>query len=147
MLAGAVHTVSAESVTLEPSAQGNVCILLVDGKPQARSYDGHPWERTQGGGTLSLDPVNGVANIPTGSTHRIETYEGEPATAQEIASRFLMQSSFGPTRSTIAQVDASTYPHASNALAYFLAGGQAICPDGKVFGGDEDVVEKIIAFW
>ena len=46
-----------------------------------------------------------------------------------------------------AQVDASTYPHASNALAYFLAGGQAICPDGKVFGGDEDVVEKIIAFW
>lgn len=121
LLAGAVHTVSAESVTLEPSAQGNVCILLVDGKPQARSYDGHPWERTQGGGTLSLDPVNGVANIPTGSTHRIETYEGEPATAQEIASRFLMQSSFGPTRSTIAQVDASTEAGVAAWLAQQMA--------------------------
>jgi len=32
------------------------------------------------------------------------------------------------------------------ALAYFLAGGQAICPDGQVFGGEEDAVQKIIAF-
>ena len=48
--------------------------------------------------------------------------------------------------SDIMQVDASQYPHASNALAYFLAGGQAICPDGQVFGGEEDVVQKIIAF-
>ena len=48
--------------------------------------------------------------------------------------------------STIMQVDASQYPHASNALAYFLGGGQAICPDGKVFGGEEDVVQKILQF-
>ena len=46
----------------------------------------------------------------------------------------------------ITTVDASVYPHASNALAYFLGGGQAICPDGKVFGGNEDVVAKILAF-
>ena len=46
----------------------------------------------------------------------------------------------------IMAVDPSAHPHASNALAYFLAGGQAICPDGKVFGGQEDVVAQLLRF-
>eukprot|EP01049_Picozoa_sp_SAG25_P003772 SAG25_NODE_223_length_11586_cov_9.792635_7_plen_88_part_00 len=44
----------------------------------------------------------------------------------------------------ITTVDSSVYPHASNALAYFLGSGQAICPDGKVFGGNEDVVTAVL---
>ena len=48
--------------------------------------------------------------------------------------------------SDITSVDPGEFPEASNALAYLDIGGQVICPDGKVFGGKEDVIQKIMDF-
>lgn len=110
LLACAAAT-SATSVTLPPSSPGTLRVLHTDGWPVARSYDGHGWERTQGGTTLDLACDAGVAcavTVPASSVYNITLHEAPAVDALQKASRFLVQATFGPTRATLQSVDATT---------------------------------------
>ena len=110
LLACAAAT-SATNVTLPPSSPGTLRVLHADGWPVARSYDGHGWERTQGGTTLDLACDAGVAcavTVPASSVYNITLHEAPAVDALQKASRFLVQATFGPTRATLQSVDATT---------------------------------------
>ena len=98
-------------VALPASASGTLHVLLLGSKPVARSYDGHAWERTQGGATMDLRCEQGascVATIAEGTPYKIESHDGPSRSAAEQASRFLVQATFGPTRASMEEVDATT---------------------------------------
>ena len=110
LLACAAAT-SATNVTLPPSSPGTLRVLHADGWPVARSYDGHGWERTQGGATLHLACDAGVAcavTVPASSVYNITLHEAPAVDALQKASRFLVQATFGPTRATLQSLDATT---------------------------------------
>ena len=96
---------------LPSSIPGTLRVLHTDGRPVARSYDGHDWERTQGVALLDLVCAAGLAcavKIPASSVYHI-THDVAPAVdALQKASRFLAQTTFGPTRATLQSVDATT---------------------------------------
>lgn len=107
---------SAFEISLPASTTGQVRILSLatdqpTPKPVARSYDGNIWERTQGGATLDLQCSQAgscVATIPDGTTYDLDAHDAPPTTADQLASRFLVQASFGPTPTSIQEVDASS---------------------------------------
>ena len=108
LLLASVAVVSATSVTLPPSSPGTLHVLYTDGWPVARSYDGHGWERTQGGATLDLACAGTCwATIPKDSVYSVTSYEAPAVDALQKASRFLVQATFGPTRATLQSVDAT----------------------------------------
>ena len=101
----------AANVDLPASASGTLHVLLLGSKPVARSYDGHAWERTQGGATLDLrcEGASCVATIAETTSYKIDSHDGPTRTgAPEQASRFLVQATFGPTRTSMKEVDATT---------------------------------------
>jgi hypothetical protein len=111
LLLASVAVVSATSVTLPPSSPGTLHVLYTDGWPVARSYDGHGWERTQGGATLDLACNTGVAcvvTVPASTVYNITLHAAPAVDALQKASRFLVQTTFGPTRATVQSVDATT---------------------------------------
>jgi hypothetical protein len=111
LLLACVEMMSAMSVTLPPSSPGTLRVLHADGWPVARSYDGHGWERTQGGATLDLACNTGVAcvvTVPASTVYNITLHAAPAVDALQKASRFLVQTTFGPTRATVQSVDATT---------------------------------------
>ena len=99
LLACAAAT-SATSVTLPPSSPGTLRVLHTDGWPVARSYDGHGWERTQGGATLDLAcDAAGVAcavTVPASSVYNITLHEAPAVDALQKASAFSYKPRSGP---------------------------------------------------
>ena len=104
-------TASLETVSLPPSTTGTVHVLSLGAEPAARSYDSHDWELLQGGvGKLELSCSFGacVAKIPDIYVHAIKSYDGMFASDARVASRFLLQASFGPSRASLRQLNDST---------------------------------------
>ena len=98
-------------VHLPTSSPGTLRVLYTDGRPRARSYDGHVWERTHGGATLDLACDAGLlctVTIPASSVYHITLDVAPAVDALQKASRFLVQTTFGPTRATLQSVDATT---------------------------------------
>ncbi len=103
------------TLSLQVDASNSAALAGV-GAPIARSYDGHPWEVATTELTAQL-----VSLIPGGSTnesssvdlpepqvsqryYRLDRYElrgGANISAERLASRFLMQATFGPTLTTV----------------------------------------------
>ena len=78
---------AAANVALPASASGTLHVLLLGSKPVARSYDGHAWERTQGGATMDLrcEGASCVATIAEGAPYKIESHDGPSRRAAEQA--------------------------------------------------------------
>ena len=94
-------------VSLPESRNGTLHVLHIDSKPAARSYDGHPWEKTQGGERLDLacDAAGTcVATIATSRNYSITLHEPQLMNELQRASRFLVQATFGPTLATLQNV-------------------------------------------
>ena len=115
-VAAATVLLPAGNATLPPSVPRQLLVLYGSAVPIARSYDGRPWERTQGGAQLTppLDCPAGTGEgchlqTPVGATYRIETFDAGPQpNALSLASRFLTQATFGPTTATLTSVDATS---------------------------------------
>ena len=106
---------SALEINLPASSANSVRILSLDTdqptpKPVARSYDGNDWERTQGGATLDLRCQSGacVATVPDGTSYELGVHAAPTMTSDQLASRFLVQATYGPTRTSLQEVDATT---------------------------------------
>ena len=97
-------TLSLQVVSSQNTALADV------GAPIARSYDGHPWEVATTGPTAQSVSLTGTAgaqsiNLPTpapGRFYRLDSSVmsgpgSSAAVGERLASRFLMQGTFGPT--------------------------------------------------
>jgi nucleoside diphosphate kinase len=97
-------TLSLQVVSSQNTALADV------GTPIARSYDGHPWEVATTGPTAQSVSLTGTAgaqsiNLPTpapGRFYRLDSSVmsgpgSSAAVGERLASRFLMQGTFGPT--------------------------------------------------
>ena len=115
--------------SLPPSVAHSVLVLVAESHkasgsgsgtraPVARSYDGHPWELTQGGASLDVhllvcsEMAVCEATIPDDGRHsyRILHYVHDRALALDsraVTSRLLTAATFGPTRAGLEALNAS----------------------------------------
>jgi hypothetical protein len=95
-------------MSLPPSAGGELKLLMVPNaagveQVAARSYDGHPWEAVMPNPRYPIC-VGSACEITLGSlvAARIDTIvDSDPLTTARSASRFLMQSTFGPNQASL----------------------------------------------
>ena len=117
-----VQTLSAGSHALPFTTTGSLSIIMRGTIPVGRSYDGNSWELTQAGacdggdckfaiycaGTETM-PGQCTVTIPDDAhSYRIDQLSGPNVPASAKASRFLTQATFGPTRSTMNAMDATS---------------------------------------
>ena len=109
----AAHELPPGSNNLPPTVDGRLTLLLREDRPLARSYDGHPWELLASD-DISFDPVKeslqcthttsltttcSVVIPDDGQKYHWKHYNRDPSVDNPaIASRFLTQATFGPTR-------------------------------------------------
>ena len=128
LMAALPSSLSPGTTTLPASASGQVLSLLqvsIQGArvSLARSYDGHPWETTQGGVRFALrcDALQQCAiTIPDDdSSYRIEAYSATFGNEDTLkaSSRLLTQATFGPTRSEVHAVSLSMRQPAGSTAA------------------------------
>ena len=115
------HPLASGPTTLPASGEGEVIILYEATRPLARSYDGHPWELTQGSGQAAAAaaasasaptfvdltceyPSACTATIPdNGRTYQIEWTAAVSDDGRAVTARFLTQATFvraAPYRAT-----------------------------------------------
>ena len=122
---------------LPASGSGQVLALLrIGGKGEkvslARSYDGHPWERTQGGAQLALhcDQLNQCTFSVPGdeASYLIDAYTTTSGNEETLkaASRLLTQATFGPTRSEVHALSATMQQSDAAAIRSWLHAQMAL---------------------
>ena len=103
--------------------------------PVARSYNGNAWEGTMPS-PVSFEctatvPVTCSTTLPDGATYQLRTYDGSSRVSQDpkvIASRFLVQTTFGPKMNEIESLGASTVEDTEPAMAEWLSAQMEVEP-------------------
>jgi hypothetical protein len=94
--------------------------------PVARSYNGNDWEGTMPDPvsfTCTEAPVTCSTTLPAGAVYQLRIYDGTSIISQdpkEIASRFLTQTTFGPTLDELDSLSASTAEETETAIEGWL---------------------------